>query len=60
MPDQTEQRLRAASLWHAAQLDPDMIVRLRSVDYRARLGLPERFLRLLGSMGVVYRRRGSR
>jgi hypothetical protein len=55
MPDQIEQELRAALSQYAAQLDPDSITRLRTIDYHARLGVIPRILQSL--VPLVRRRR---
>jgi hypothetical protein len=49
MPDSLEQGLREAMLQKAAQLDPDLIARLRSIDYRPR----RHRLRRLPAVGAV-------
>ena len=45
MPDQIEEKLRAALCQRAAQIDPDSITRLGTIGYHPRLGVLARTLR---------------
>jgi hypothetical protein len=47
MPDHIEEQLRAALSHHAAQIDPDSISRLRTIDYRPPVSVLSRLLRSL-------------
>lgn len=54
MPEHVEKKLRAALSQRATQLDPDMIGRLRTIDYHPRLGALHRIRR---SVQRLMRRR---